>query len=253
MCLIKDTAANGQEVLKAPEAEQRIPNVIKHRNRLVAEEDFEEITYRTPGVEMGRVEVLPLLHPSLPDFPAKGVVTVLVIPRIDPVQPDAPVPDRLFLDAVCAHLNPRRLITTELHIRGPEYVPLYVSVGMDVVPGTDLAPVREAVKDTLRVFLSPLYGGFEGTGWPLNRDVDALELLAVAARVPGVAKINGVLLAQGTDAATGTVPIGGLKLPHVLSVGVRLGDPQPLDELRGTSAEPVSPSLVPIPTVPPEC
>lgn len=234
------------------EAEQRVPHVIKHRNRLVAKEDFEEITFRTPGVDIGRVEILPLVHPDLPDFPAKGVVTVLVIPRVDPIQPEAPEPDRLFLDAVCAHLNPRRLLTTELHIRGPEYVPLYVSVGIDVVPGTDLAPVREAVKNMLRAFLSPLYGGFEAQGWPLDRDVDALELLAVAARVSGVAKVNGVLLAKGSEAEAATVSISGLMLPHLRAVGVRVGTPQPLDELRGVTSV-AAPSLVPIPTIPAEC
>ena len=33
----------------------------------------------------------------------------MVVPRFDLRQPDAPVPDRLFLDAICDYLDPRRL------------------------------------------------------------------------------------------------------------------------------------------------
>ena len=236
-------------------AERRIPTVLTHRHRLVAKEDFETITAQTPGVEIGRVEVLPLVHPSAPDVPARGVVTILVVPRFDPVQPEAPTPDRLFLDAVCAHLGPRRLLTTELHVRGPVYVGVYLSVGIDVVPGAEVAPVREAVRETLRAFLSPLWGGFEGTGWPLGRTVDALELLAMAARVRGVSRVNAVLVAEGDAAEAATVEIEGLELPRLLGLSVRVGDPLPIDDLRGTA--PASgdgaATLVPIPTIPAEC
>ena len=48
------------------------------------------------------------------------MVTVMVVPRSDPVHPAAPRPDRQFLGAVCDWLSPRRLVTTELHVRGPE-------------------------------------------------------------------------------------------------------------------------------------
>ena len=48
---------------------------------------------RTPGVEIGRVEVLPAFNPELPPNAAgdaPGAVTLMVIPRSDPLQPDAP-------------------------------------------------------------------------------------------------------------------------------------------------------------------
>ena len=49
------------------EAERRIPAELRHRDRLVSVADFEELALCTPGVEMGRVEVLPLYHPDAPD------------------------------------------------------------------------------------------------------------------------------------------------------------------------------------------
>ncbi len=242
----------GDEAETVAEAEQRIPRVLRHRDRLVSAEDFEEITRRTPGVQIGRVEILPLVHPDLPDFAADGVVTLLALPRFDAVQPDAPRPDRLFLETICDYLAPRRLVTTELHVRGPAYVPVYVSAGIEVVPGYDTAPVREGVQDLLRQFLSPLFGGYDGAGWPLDRDVEVLELTAMAARVDGVAKVTGLLLAEGAEAATDRVPIAHLSLPRVAGILVQTGDPAPIDALRG-AAPTESSTALPIPVIVSEC
>lgn len=231
-------------------AEGRIAGFLQHRDRCVTADDFAAIARETPAVRVGRVDVLPLFHPD--GAPAEGVVTILVLPESDPLHPSSPRPDRLFLNAVCAYVNPRRLITTEVHVRGPEYVPVYVSVGIDVVPGRDSATVREAVKAELADFLSPLTGGFEGGGWPLNRDVDQTELFAVATRVAGVSKINSLLLGDSNGTAASTISIEGLQLPHLLAVSVQIGDPQPLDQLAG-AAEVSDPTVVPVPFVPDVC
>lgn len=245
----------GDEAETVAEAEKRIPGFLQHRDRLVTEADFQEITLRTPGVDIGRVEVLPLFHPDA--APAEGAVTVLVIPKYDPLHPNTPEPDRLFLNTVCAYLNPRRLITTEVHVHGPIYVPVYVSVGIDVVPGQDAASVREAVKENLRTFLSPFTGGFEETGWPLSRDVEQAELFAVATRVAGVSKVNALLLGDANGASQARIPIEDLKLPRLVAVAVQSGDPQPLSDLTGTGTVPddgePGPRVVPVPIVPDTC
>jgi hypothetical protein len=80
-------------------------------------------------------------------------------------------------------------------------------------------------------------------------------LLAVAARVAGVARVNGVLLAKGSNPDAPTVPINHMQLPRLLAVGVRVGSPQSLSELRGEQAREDLPEVpsVPIPIIPPEC
>jgi hypothetical protein len=237
---------NGESVA---EAERNIPRFIRHRDRAVSAEDFRDIVQRTPGIELGRVEIVPLYLPKPADVAGvPGAVTVLVIPD-DPRRPEAPQPDRLFLDAVCRHLEPRRLLTTEVHVHGPEYVPLSVAVGIEVVPGRDVAPVREAVKEEIRRFLSPLAGGQEGTGWPLEKAVEDRELLVRAARVPGVAKVRNVKMLDSTPALRDTIRLAGLQLPQLMRITVALGDPEDLQaEL---SAPPVK--FVPVPVLPPEC
>lgn len=244
----------GSDTEPVDTAEKRIPSYLKHRDRLVSKTDFEEITFRTPGVEVGRVEVLPLVHPCLPDAYSQGIVTILIIPRYDPIFPDAPSPDRLFLDTVCRYLNPRRLVTTELYICGPEYVNIWVSVGIEVIPGTDLTPVIDNVKKEIRSFLSSLTGGFENEGWQLEKNIEAMEIMIIAARVSGVSKVNSILLSTDKSSSTQKIQITGLQLPRLVGLGVQQGDPQDIAELRGETTTGSTPfegeiKIIPVPTV----
>lgn len=243
----------GDEPESVEQAETLIPRYLHHRDRLVTVQDYEDIVQRTPGVDLGRVEARPLFHPdAAAGVKIPGTVTVMVIPARDATGSDTPKPNRLFLDTICDYLDPRRVVTTELHVRGPRYKEIWVSAGIDVVPGESIAPVREAVKRAIRDFLSPLTGGFEGEGWPLDKAVEALEIWAVATRVEGVAKVNEVLLSSEALGQTESVPFSGLELPRLVALEVQAGDPLPLALLEGTAAAPAE-RVVPVPVVPPVC
>lgn len=232
------------------EAERRIPLHLRHRDRAVTADDFRAIVRETPGVDLGRVEVLSTWHPAARS-PAPGVVTVMVVP--DDVRRSAgPVPDRLFLQAVCRHLDPRRLVTTEIVVRGPDYVPLSLAVGIEVVPGLEIAPVREAVLAALRRFLSPLQGGQEEGGWPLDRSVEDRELWARAARVAGVASVRGVRLFDGAGVEVSSIAMSGLQLPRLDRISVRAGDPEDMSTDVLPEGTP-TPRRVPVPVVPASC
>jgi predicted phage baseplate assembly protein len=243
----------GDEPTSVGEAERTIPRFLRHRDRAVSVEDYQDVVAATPGVDMGRVEVLPLFHPQAPDIRSPGVVTVMVIPKHDAAHPDTPTPDRSFLDLVCEHLDPRRLLTTEVHVRGPDYVPVWVSIGFDTLPGRDLAVVRKAVEERVRRFLSALEGGVLETGWPLSTNVERLELWAVATREGDVAKVNDVLLTDETGVATDRVPMSGLRLPRLVAVSAEQGDPRPLADLRGDGPAEPGVATLPVPVDPREC
>jgi hypothetical protein len=273
----------GTQAETVAEGEKQIARFLQHRERLVTAADFTSITLRTPGVDIGRVEVLTNYNPALDTNEpgdAPGAVTLMVIPRYDAQRPDAPVPDRLFLDAICRHLDPRRLITTEIFLRGPVYVPIWVSVGINVIAGASIAEATESVKQSLLSFLSPLpppgqsqleaeaallttpqYATTQN-GWALRKSVTARELLAVASRVRGVQYVNDVLIAEDTEAQTDQIPMTGLQLPHVAGISVVVGDPASLDDLRGQSQTGAGDGtgngdqkglIVPVPVIPEEC
>jgi len=284
----------GSEAESVRDGEKQISRYLQHRDRLVSVADFETITLRTPGVDVGRVEVLPAFNPELaPNVAgdAPGAVTLLVIPKYDPAHPATPEPDRNFMDAVCAYLDSRRLVTTEVFLRGPDYLPIWISIGIDVVPGASIAEVRNAVKTELTRFLSPLppasSNGNRSTvlsaaqqagmqkGWPLGKAVSPLELLAVASRVPGVLKINKIYVAdasmalsrsgQSPDAPTCSdlpVVLSGLQLPRIQALSVAIGEALSVNQLRGTEEmEPgggqtpttTTQPILPVPVIPDEC
>ncbi len=205
--------AAGETVL---DGERSIPSWLRHRDRAVTAADFREIVLRTPGVDLGRVDVLPLFDPrpstSVPDrTDAAGAVTVMVVPRADALAPSPPATiDPHVLEAVCAWLDPKRLITTQVFVRGPRWVPIVVSVGIAPMPGEVREEVESRARAALRTYLSPLDGGFgvvdevgitvEATGaspigWPLGVDVRADDIAATVTRVPGVRLVEGVRLA----------------------------------------------------------
>jgi hypothetical protein len=252
------------------EAEKQITRYLQHRDRLVTVNDFETITFRTPGADVARVEVLPAYHPrhSMQSGDAPGMVALVVIPRYDHQHPDTPEPDKNFLDAICLYLNPRRLVTTELYLCGPEYVPIWVSVGIQTMPGLSIAEVREQVKSALYQFLSPLppFPGLPvdetitnyasgAKGWPLGKPVVSLELAAVASRVPGVMSVKNVLLFKGNSPTSLlSVPITGIQLPRIAGMSISLGDPLSATQLGlSESTPPAGPKPLPIPIIPEEC
>jgi predicted phage baseplate assembly protein len=238
----------GTEAASLEEAEATVPRFIRTRGQLVSAQDFREAAWQTPGIQLGRVDVLPLYFPGLEDVTVPGVVTLMVIPRTDPLHPDAPRPDRLFLDALCAHLSPRRLVTTELLLNGPDYKQVWISVGVDVERGRDIAPVLDAVKIPVREFLSPLpVPGTKPEGWPLRTAVDRLQVVTEVARVDGVDRVVDVVVASGGGPVE-SLPMIGLELPELVALSVSAGSAATVLPV----AEPRR-ALLAVPFVPEEC
>lgn len=259
--------------------EKQVQRMLQHRDRLVTEADFRSIAWRTPGVSIGRVDVLPAWHPDLAPGAigtVPGVVTLLVAPRYDPANPDAPRPDAPFLDALCRYLDPRRLVTTELVLRGPVYKRLWISVGIEVGGGYAIAEVADAVKARLRAYLSPLppegsdFSTTDGPlygpdvdpalrGWPLGRPVHARALMAEAARVPGVVEVADIQLALDSGGKVDAIAIAGIELPEIAGISVVGGDPIDISLLRGdlgsggTGGSGTDTNLLPVPVVAETC
>lgn len=267
----------GADAETVAEGEKQVQRLLQHRDRMVSAADFEAITWRTPGVEIGRVDVVPASSPELglnEPGDAPGAVTLLVLPRRDPAHPDAPVPDRVFLDAVCRWIEPRRLVTTEVFLRGADYVDLWLSVGIEVASDRHaVAEVREAVEQALRAALAPVPPQVPGVpallplftpsedeaprGWPLRRGVVALELAAVVARVAGVSAVRELQLARTSDTTSqASIPMRGLQLPRVAGIMVSIGPAMPVADVRGTTGvggPRAGGNFVPVPVVPEEC
>ena len=254
----------GEDAENLAEAERRIPALFRHRDRAVTEEDYKRLAADTPGIRLGRVEVLPRFKPQQRRENVPGVVSVMVLPFKEMRTAPNPLPDRFFIESVHGYLDKRRPLTTELYVIGCEYVPLGLSCGCTIRDGFGRDTVINDVRDALRRYLWPLPpGGSEETGWQLGRPVSERELEIVVARVAGVSGVVGINLFEqrGPDwqmirrAQPGAPVVKRLRswqLPELLSLVV-VADAEPPTVLRGAPNPFAARDGVAVPVVPEVC
>lgn len=198
--------AGGTDEEPLKDAMRRAPVTLKSRERAVTSEDFEELALRAANV--ARARALPLYHPDYPGIDVPGVVTVVVVPD---TEDPAPQPTEGTLNAVCALLNERRLLTTELYITGPVYKTVTVTAEIVVEDNADLAEVKEFALDSLELYFHPLHGGEtsdplrpaddparSGGGWPFGGDI-FYSLLYKRLLTSGVKRIQTLEIALDTE------------------------------------------------------
>jgi len=256
-------AEGGVDAETVQEASARIPRVLRHNDRAVGAADFSDLALGTPGVQVGRAQVLPRHKPDERVDGVPGVVTLIVLPAYDPLQPDQPTPDREMLRRVCAHLEPRRLVTTELYVTPPQYVRLSCSVAVEPEPGAGEETLRRHIELALRQHLAPLppYGP-DGQGWPFGRKVRDRDVEAATLRVQGVRLVNEVrIVGEEIDrigtrrAVTQSVAMQAWQLPVLLEVRVAIGANALAEVLPPLNAEPAPLPVdsMPVPVGKEEC
>lgn len=211
-----------EETLEA--AKRRAPHLLKSRCRAVTAEDFELLAMQASSIK--RAKALPLFHPSFPDVKVPGVVTVIVVPEADAVTPN-PLPSEGTLRTVCAYLDMRRLLTTELYVVKPNYQRVAVRADILVQDQADLAEVKPAIEKALQQYFHPLTGGEDGFGWPFGGTIYFSRVYQRVFTVSGVQSITRLaIFLDGTEAPEcQDVPIKEHTLTysteHEINVGYR--------------------------------
>lgn len=248
-------ARGGRDAETYQEAKLRLPSLLRHNERAVAMQDFADLALETPGTNVGRVIVLPRHEPKTHTDEIAGVVSLVVLPAYDPLHPDEPVPDRDMLRRVSAHLQPRRLVTTELYLIPPSYRRIWVSLAVTSEEDYSPAVVHRWVELAIRQFLAPLapYGP-GGEGWPSGRTVTREDILAAVLRVEGVRIARDVhLQTEYSEGDLQDIELQRWELPSLRKVQIAEGETaEPIsmvgDALRPTddSGEPGDPGY-PVP------
>jgi uncharacterized phage protein gp47/JayE len=138
-----------------------------------------------------RARALPLTHPNFPDVKVPGVITVVVVPDSD--APD-PMPSEATLKAVCAYLDQRRLLTSEVYVVRPTYQQVEVRGEVLVNDSADLAEVKEGIEQALLTYFHPLRGGEDGLGWPFGGTIFYSRVYQRVFTVPGVQSIKSLTI-----------------------------------------------------------
>jgi len=140
-------------------------------------------------------------------------------------------------------------------VRGPEYVSVALSVGLEVRAGYFRDQVIQGVRARVQEYLSSLPpGGPEEEGWPLNKLLLKKDLEAVVTRVTGVEFVNSMELGVGTELDIESKRLRGLQLPRLDTLDVREGEAESLQSILGAKpADTQEPTLVPVPVTKSKC
>ncbi|MEO7009478.1 MAG: putative baseplate assembly protein [Caldimonas sp.] len=210
-------AYGGRDEESLDAAQKRARRQLRARDRAVTIDDFEQLATEAGNVK--RAKALPLSHPDFPGTQIPGVVSVIVVPDSDA---EMPMPSDGLLRTVCAYLDARRLLTTEIFVLAPRYVDVEIDAQVVVTDDADTAQVKDAVTQALTDYLHPLRGGDDGMGWPFGGTIRYSKLVQ-RAFVDGVDSIENLTITLEGEAAPlcTDVAISGIAsnaLPHLAAV-----------------------------------
>jgi hypothetical protein len=212
-----DKATNHEPASGGADAEtlesliERAPRAIRHHDRAVTVEDFEDLAkLATP--EVARAKCVPLRNlledpfdenvpqETLPNDPdatkiigLRGHTSVIVVPRLTETKP---VPGQQLIDRVQAHLEAHAVPTAHIWVVGPMYLPVSVEAEIALVSLEGAGAVEQAVLGRLGEFLHPLTGGLDGTGWDFGREPHLSDLYALIESVAGVDHVCSLRLSD---------------------------------------------------------
>lgn len=163
---------------------------LRRMERAVTAADYERLAQEAAPERIARVRCVPRADldkargaENIDNQPAD--VSVVIMPRVS-VETSRPRPDAALVQTVRNHLEPRRLLTTRLHVVGPAYLAVAVSITVVRRADTFDEAARDEVVAALRRFLHPLQGGADGRGWPFGRAVYVSEIYDLLDRLPSV-------------------------------------------------------------------
>src|SRR5262245_2247630 len=166
---------------------------LRKLDRAVSSADFEVLTLEADA-RVARVKCLPRLDfERNPDREKAGHVTVTILPKANP-EPDLPG----LITAVNNYLTPRLLLTTRLHVIGPQFLTVGITATVVPLPDAEATPLKQAVVDAVKKFLHPLSGGDDGHGWPFGRNVFISEIFSLIDQLPEVDFVTAVNLTSPT-------------------------------------------------------
>jgi hypothetical protein len=178
------------EQLTAAEIAEAVPETVlrlRKLERAVSSEDFEILALEADP-RVGRALCLPRLNMVVDaERERPGHVSMIILPRF---RRESDLPG--IINSVETYLAPKLLLTTRLHVIGPQF--LRVGIAASVVPLPDELEleVRQKVVEAVRAFLDPRSGGVDGDGWPFGRNVFVSEIIALIDRLPGVDYVTAV-------------------------------------------------------------
>lgn len=169
---------------------------LRKRYRAVSIVDFEQLVMsdwnlENPDQPIRRVQCIPQRNLDAVGADQRAIapahISLVVVPFSEALKTN-----------LLKWLEPRRLLTTRLHVVGPGYVSIRLSATLYLQSGIDAIALKQEVEFRTRAFFSPLNSTTEsvtywsGQGWPFGQGVYPSEIYQLLDQVPGVDFVEDV-------------------------------------------------------------
>lgn len=172
-------------------------------DRAVTTGDYEELLLREFPRRVLRVRCVADRNIESEDPTSTGTfkpghISLIVVPCPGDENPVDLAPTDELVDCVLTKLEPRRLLTTRLHVVGPRYVSVGVQLTLHLKPDRKADEVGKSAVLELTRFLNKIDGGGDRKGWPFGRDVYLSEIYELVDQLPGVDYVSPSMI-PGTN------------------------------------------------------
>jgi predicted phage baseplate assembly protein len=185
-------ATGGADAETAAALLERMSRTLRHRDRAVTEEDYEDLA-RLASPAVARTRCVPLknlaIDPLGQGSVLPGTVSVILVPRSTEAKP---VPSLELIHRVQTYLQDHAIATAEIVVVGPLYVGVNVTADIGLTSLDAASTAEPAIDRALQQFLHPLNGGSDGSGWDFGREPHTSDLYALLETIPGVDHVRSL-------------------------------------------------------------
>ena len=156
---------------------------LRQPERAVTCADYEALAVRSDA-RVARAKCVPRANLAEHNQAARradrpGHVSLVVVAKSKQSDRDT----KEMLDHVAAYLEPRRILTTRVHVVAARTVDFEVRLKVSAVPGAAAEATVTAARDALLRFLNPPSDGVNGLGWPPGKDVYLSDIYREVSRL----------------------------------------------------------------------
>jgi hypothetical protein len=228
-------AYGGADQEPIEDAKRRAPELLRNRNRAVTKEDYEFLA-RESSTELAAVRCLePYIDPATKTAwqfggldRSAGNVHVIIVPAQGPAISQTPQPTPELVHEVVRYLDRRRDVTARLHVAGPRYLPVDVTIAASawqkaIDAGLILGAndVKVGIENRIKQFFHPVVGGLNAKGWQVGQNAFIADLYKAIMPSEDLGFISTLQIQGGTPLYT---PPARPFAPSPLGAWVRLAD-----------------------------
>ena len=211
------SAYGGSDAEAIAETMRRAPQLLRNRDRAITVDDYEFLTLQASS-ELATACCLPPTDAYGPGVYGQldrgaGNVNVIIVPALGPEVSAQPQPTPELLQAVTTYLDGRRDLTALLHMVGPRYLPVDVTITAAPWAAAISAGLLSSANDLqaqieaqIQFYLHPVVGGADGTGWQVGQHVYIADLYKAIMPAESLGFISELVIQGGTPLYVGGRP-----------------------------------------------